>query len=127
MSTRTTAATEVNRDLVMAYAEIAALTVLDQAGRGLMRIKSRRYRGHRNGVDQVETWQRHTIIPTGDVDLDRLLAGAFRILDSVSLADECLRRAVETYVRIIIAAERPYSRDDLARVVDDAGCFDAAA
>lgn len=113
--------------LRLAFAELGAKIVLEQVGRSILRRKSRKYRGHKSGLDRVEMWQRHTVVPTEGLDLDLLLKGAFRILDSIDDKDPCLRAAIETYVRIIVAAERPYNRDELEKVVRAAGCLNHAA
>jgi hypothetical protein len=120
------------RSWLMGYAELATVVVLDAVGRRLTRTVGRAHRHRDSPVRQTDTHQRHTKIAVGDLDLDDVLAGAFRLvnLNALSAPDaECVRTAVHDYVRIIVLAGQPYDLTDLELVMKQAQCspMDAAA
>lgn len=118
-------------DVWLSYADMAVRTALDVFGRRLLRKAGRAVRNNDNHLRALgtERWYQH--IPHHGVDVDELLVGALRFFDETApLADqrtaECIRDAVHTYLRTVIAAGLDHDRNKLAELIRDAGCLEDA-
>jgi len=116
----------------LAFAEHAVLSALDVANRRLLRRVGRSARHRDNGLREIDPVRWHTVIPTRNIDVDELLDGVLRHFDATAhgLPDDtaaCIRDAITTYLRVVIAAGLEHNRDTLARLIDEAGCFTSAA
>ncbi|MBA8929422.1 hypothetical protein BC739_006640 [Kutzneria viridogrisea] len=118
----TTEKTAIASPWVIAYAELATLYALERANARLLHQLPRSARHHSNGLRTADRATWHTKIATDDIDVDQLLDGALARLDNAEqvLGAEtavCLRDTIGTYLKILLAAGLPFSRDDLARVL----------
>lgn len=112
----------------LAYAQMATLSALDTVGRRLTRTLPRNARHVGSTVRKLDTWQRHTVIPARDLDLDQLLSNVFLLVERTAHGHAaCVATAVDTYVRTVVQAGKPYDPSELARVVDAAGCLEETA
>lgn len=118
-------------DAWLACAEMAVLGGLTAANKRLMRKQGRSVRHHTNGLRDTETWLWHTIIPTQalrDVDVDELLVDSLAVFDAIAFRvnpeiASCLRVAILTYMRTVIAAGIGHDPAHLARMIERAGCL----
>lgn len=108
----------------LAYARMATLAALDVANRRLIRTQPRSIRHRDHPTNKIPLWQVHTLIPTRGVDLDGLLAGAYKLLDNTNPHGDCIRTAVDRYVRAIIAQQRPYEPAAVDVALIETGCLD---
>jgi hypothetical protein len=104
--------------------ELAVLRALEIAGKRMLSKAGRTVRGEVT----CEPWRIHTQLPTtldvGDPSMDRLLEGAYTALDEVMPERPMVRRAVDSYVRQLIAAQRDHSPSALVAALSQAGCLD---
>jgi hypothetical protein len=116
----------------LAFAEHAVLNALEKANRSLLRQVGRSARHHSNGLKDLEPSRWHTVISTQGVDVDQLLEGALELfkqsaqhLDPDQAA--CIEFAIETYLRVVIAAGQDHNPQVLAQHIAAANCRSVAA
>lgn len=119
--------TSTDTTLALAYAELSALSALDTVGRRLTRTLPRQARHRDSNVRQLETYQRHTVIPTAGTDLDRLLQDVHRLVSRTAHGQhECINQTVMDYVRDLVRRGEAFDPDTLAAALRAAGCVEAA-
>ncbi|MBO0820587.1 MAG: hypothetical protein J2P26_07020 [Nocardiopsaceae bacterium] len=99
--------------------EIAALRALERAGNWLLNRQGRAFRAK---VGDVPTYELHTKIPAQVDDLDAMLRGAFRELETALPDHPCLHGAVDYYVRSLITAGEPHQRRHLVAALKQYDC-----
>lgn len=106
--------------------ELGVLRALEIAGKRMLSKAGRTVRGEVT----CEPWRIHTQLPTtldvGDPAMDKLLDGAYTALDEVMPERPTVRRAVDAYVRQLIAEQRDHSASALLSALGHAGCLDNA-
>lgn len=104
--------------------ELGVLRALEIAGKRMLSKAGRTVRGEVT----CEPWRIHTQLPTtldaADPAMDKLLDGAYTALDEVMPERPMVRRAVDSYVRQLIAEQRDHSPSALLAALGRAGCLD---
>lgn len=102
--------------------ELVALRALELAGKRMLTKSSRGLRGSHKAA-AVHTWDLHTVADQSAADLDRLLSGAFDMIDPAFHLDERggVRTAVENYCKALIRAGRPHRREYLVQALRQSG------
>lgn len=98
--------------------EMGAVRALEFAGKRMLNWAGRAWRGRIN----CPAHEIHVQIPAADHDVDKLLDGAYTLLDDVFKAQPALRYVVDDYVRGLLANQRRHSRQALALALTAAGC-----
>jgi hypothetical protein len=115
------------REWVVSYAELAALHALEIVGGRLMHKVGRAARHHAGPLRSVDRFQRHTVISAAGMDIDALLDHALDFYDRTAPHDaqtaQCVREALECYLRTAVCAGKDHSRSVLARMIDASGCL----
>jgi hypothetical protein len=119
------------------YAEMAVLHVLHAVGRQLLRDAPRSVRSRKFSLRETDPSTWHTQIPIhreGNVVkcVDEMIEKALKFFDTSAthidpITAACLRLAITTYLRTVIAAGQLHDFDKLARVIDDAACLNTQA
>lgn len=113
---------------MMSALERDVLRALELAGKRLLGSSSRRGRYRHEPARQVHTWDIHTVIGgLEEPQVDKLLTGAFDLADQTMPDQPCVRQAVETYTRALLATGRPHRREYLAEMLLRSGCLTPAA
>jgi hypothetical protein len=105
---------------LIAAAEAGTLRALEVAGKRLLDRRAR----HQH--PDVPAWELHTVISTHGRDLDRLLDGAYTVLEAALPDQPCVHRAVHEYVLDLLRAGEPHQRGYLAAYLEREGCAHAA-
>jgi hypothetical protein len=104
--------------------ELGVLRALEIAGKRMLSKAGRTVRGEVT----CEPWRIHTQLPTtleaNDPAMDRLLDGAYTALDEVMPERPSVRRAVDGYVRTLIARQTDHTPAALLDALGQAGCLD---
>lgn len=113
----------------VAYAEMVVLHGLDKANHRLLRRHGRAVRHHTNRLREIDPLIWHTIIPTTNIDVDELLDGVLKFFDQTAVVTDaeiarCVRAAISTYLRTVVAAGMEHNRDALAQMLRGAGCLE---
>jgi hypothetical protein len=104
---------------LLAAAEAGTLRALEVAGKRLLT------RQVRHQHPEVPAWELHTVVPSGDRDVARLLEGAFAILDATLPQVPCVHGVVREYVADLLRAGEAHTRAYLAAYLDRSGCHAA--
>lgn len=99
--------------------EMGVFNALDRAGKKMLSWAGRSWRGR----IECPGWEIHTQIPAQDFDVDKLLDGAYAVLDEVLGDQPCVKSTVDTYVRGLLLGQRRHTRTALAEALSDAGCL----
>lgn len=104
--------------------ELGVLRALEIAGKRMLSKAGRTVRGEVT----CEPWRIHTQLPTtlhvADPAMDKLLDGAYTALDEVMPQRPMVRRAVDSYIRQLIADQRDHNPSALLTALSTAGCLD---
>ena len=104
------------------------LRALELAGKRLLGARGRSERYRHEPARQVHTWDIHTVVGAmEEPQVDKLLAGAFELTDQAMPDQPCIRQAVETYTRSLLATGRPHRREYLVEMLWRSGCLTPAA
>jgi len=95
-------------DEVVAAAEAGVLRALEMAGKRMLPTHMR------GRLAEVPAWELHAHLDAGDPD--RLLEGAFTLLEEV-VAAPCVREACRVYVRTLLETRSPHRRESLDTIL----------
>lgn len=108
-----------------AYADYVSKDVLQEYGRKALGRLGRGERRRTSAHRQVERYNVHTVVPPpAEPDLTTLLEAAYALIPPDA---ECMRGAIDCYVRSRITTGRPHDPSILTTVVHDYGCDTAAS
>ncbi|MBD0688455.1 hypothetical protein [Streptomyces sp. CBMA123] len=98
---------------VVAVSEMAVVRVLELVGNRLM---SRHSRSDRGALQRMPPWDRHSYFRVTGEEADRLLADVWAVPAQREVPEELLR-ALDTYVRLLLASGHSLHRPDLVQTL----------